>query len=697
MKKVLVTGASGLIGSAAVPFLKERGFEIYALSTKRSGTADGVCWLKADLFDQKAVEDILDRVRPEFLLHLAWQSTGKFDDNSNYEFLTASVNLLRAFADQGGKRVVMAGTYAEYGYHEGVLEESRPAEPINAYSRCKAFLCEVAQDFCSRNGVSFGWARIFSVYGRERDPRRLTADVINHLNRNETVTIRSGSLIRDYIYVKDAGGALACLLDGKTEGIVNICTGKGTSIHDYVMTIARAMHKENLVRFEEQSSSQQAVVVGDSTRLNLEAGFSPAWTMEDAVKEIIRNSAPEKPAPPCRKGVVSVLLSIYNVEEYLEECLDSLLRQSYTNLEIVCVDNGSPDGCATILERYAVKDNRIKIVTLTENKKLCGGRNAGLDHATGEYICFVDPDDWVEEDYIKSMVDAIETKRDPDGNKYNLIVNYNFKNYMVVNNKNKILYDGNMFSGNVSLEEYNRTVYKVIVPMWCRLYRHEFIKKYNIKFLEGFQLDDIPYVYKYLAHMNHFYAINENEYIKSSYWRRLISKDGSLTVDVSFNNMEVPKCLDDLYNYLKSRNLEHKVKIPFYLLFTQCFPRHKDMPRYYQCFKTLLKKMEDDIKNLNIYDINDINLCNYLVYTDNIFQFCELYFKPNHVSHDKYTYKLKLFRKITCYKKTIYYGRKTYYSLLGIPILKIRNCSTGGMILYLFHFIPLFFISRNYK
>lgn len=170
MKKVLVTGASGLIGSAAVPFLKERGFEVYALSTKRSGTADGVCWLKTDLFDQKAVEDILDKVRPEFLLHLAWQSTGNFDDNSNYEFLTASVNLLRAFADHGGKRVVMAGTYAEYGYHEGVLEESRPAEPINAYSRCKAFLCDVAQDFCSRNGVSFGWARIFSVYGRERIP-----------------------------------------------------------------------------------------------------------------------------------------------------------------------------------------------------------------------------------------------------------------------------------------------------------------------------------------------------------------------------------------------------------------------------------------------------------------------------------------------------------------------------------------------
>lgn len=108
--------------------------------------------------------------------------------------------------------------------------------------------------------------------------------------------------------------------------------------------------------------------------------------------------------------LVSILLSIYNVEKYLEECLDSILKQSYKNIEIVCVNNGSPDNSAEILKKYAQKDKRIKIVTLKENRKLCGGRNAGLDNATGEFICFVDPDDWIEEDHIKSMVDAIQKK-----------------------------------------------------------------------------------------------------------------------------------------------------------------------------------------------------------------------------------------------------------------------------------------------
>ena len=114
-----------------------------------------------------------------------------------------------------------------------------------------------------------------------------------------------------------------------------------------------------------------------------------------------------------KNNLVSILLSIYNVEKYLEECLDSILAQSYENLEIVCVDNGSPDGCGKILEKYAQKDKRIKVVTLSENKKLCGGRNAGLDNATGDYICFVDPDDWIEKDHIKAMVEAIENIKDP--------------------------------------------------------------------------------------------------------------------------------------------------------------------------------------------------------------------------------------------------------------------------------------------
>ena len=159
----------------------------------------------------------------------------------------------------------------------------------------------------------------------------------------------------------------------------------------------------------------------------------------------------KKQASSNKEPLVSVLLSIYKVEEYLEECLDSILEQSYKNLEIVCVDNGSPDNCGEILKKYALKDKRIKVVTLKENKFLCGGRNAGLDNATGDFVCFIDPDDWIEKDYIKVMVDAIENIKDPDGNDLNLVVNFNAVSYL--NKTNDILFKFPDISGNKSIDE----------------------------------------------------------------------------------------------------------------------------------------------------------------------------------------------------------------------------------------------------
>ena len=286
-KKVFLTGGTGLIGKETIPFLQKNGFEIYALTIGNEADTDGISYIKANLFDKTEIDKIMAEIRPEYLLHYAWLSTGLFNDNSNFDFLTSSIDLLKSFVKYGGKRVVMAGTYAEYGYHDQTLTEDMPAEPINIYSQCKNFVRQISEAYCRNNNVSFGWARIFSAFGKETDPRRLTSDVINHLRAVEPVTIRSGSLIRDYIYTKDIAAAFVAFLDSRVEGTVNICTGKDTSIHDYVMKIARAMGKESLVIFQEQASPQQKRVVGDSTRLNKEVGFVPAYTIEQAINEIL--------------------------------------------------------------------------------------------------------------------------------------------------------------------------------------------------------------------------------------------------------------------------------------------------------------------------------------------------------------------------------------------------------------------------
>lgn len=104
--------------------------------------------------------------------------------------------------------------------------------------------------------------------------------------------------------------------------------------------------------------------------------------------------------------LVSVILPVYGVEAYLPECVDSLLGQSYRHLEIILVDDASPDRCGAICDAYAAKDDRIRVIH-KENGGAASARNAGLDAAAGELVCFVDSDDTVEPDYVQTLLEAL--------------------------------------------------------------------------------------------------------------------------------------------------------------------------------------------------------------------------------------------------------------------------------------------------
>ncbi|MBO4674921.1 MAG: glycosyltransferase [Elusimicrobiaceae bacterium] len=107
--------------------------------------------------------------------------------------------------------------------------------------------------------------------------------------------------------------------------------------------------------------------------------------------------------------LISIIVPIYNVEKYLSQCLDSIVAQTYQNLEIILVDDGSPDNCGKICDEYAAKDSRIKIIHQV-NAGLSAARNAGLEIAMGEYIGFVDSDDYIESDMYEYLYGLI--KRD---------------------------------------------------------------------------------------------------------------------------------------------------------------------------------------------------------------------------------------------------------------------------------------------
>jgi len=106
---------------------------------------------------------------------------------------------------------------------------------------------------------------------------------------------------------------------------------------------------------------------------------------------------------------ISIIIPVYNVEPYIRRCLDSVVNQTYTNLEILCVDDGSVDNSGNICDEYAAKDNRIKVFH-KENEGLPSAWNIGLTNFTGQYVGFVDSDDWIEHNMFEILYDLIKIK-----------------------------------------------------------------------------------------------------------------------------------------------------------------------------------------------------------------------------------------------------------------------------------------------
>ena len=173
------------------------------------------------------------------------------------------------------------------------------------------------------------------------------------------------------------------------------------------------------------------------------------------------------------KNLVSIILPVYNVEQYLDECIQSLLEQSHKNIEIIFVDDGSTDNSSKILDDYKRKDSRIKVYH-KQNGGVSSAKNVGLKHATGEYITFVDPDDYVSPDYVEYLLHLIKNN-DADI----AYTRYFFDNY---NNKQVKEEDINIIDYDMAL--YEILTYQISVAVWNKIYKKDLLLNNNIRFYE---------------------------------------------------------------------------------------------------------------------------------------------------------------------------------------------------------------------
>lgn len=173
--------------------------------------------------------------------------------------------------------------------------------------------------------------------------------------------------------------------------------------------------------------------------------------------------------------LVSVIVPFYKGQDYIEECINSIINQDYKNLEVIIVNDGSPGNTADILASIAQKDSRIKILT-QENRGVSAARNLALDNSEGDYICFVDQDDYIAKDYISYFHNLIE-KYDADISLTPSALKFTGKSFMKESGVKDFV---SILTGEEAA--LNMLYYKIIIAPWNKMISHKLIKKYNIRF-----------------------------------------------------------------------------------------------------------------------------------------------------------------------------------------------------------------------
>lgn len=170
---------------------------------------------------------------------------------------------------------------------------------------------------------------------------------------------------------------------------------------------------------------------------------------------------------------VSVIVPIYNVEKYIGKCILSIIEQTYKNIEIILVDDGSLDDSGNIADEYAKRDNRIKVIHKA-NAGVSAARNSGLDAATGDFVCFSDGDDYVMPNYVEHLLKLCLT--------YHADVAYTVDMYTTFHNEHVANSQVQVITPEDATE--NILCYKVPIGVYSKLFNREFLVKNNIRFLE---------------------------------------------------------------------------------------------------------------------------------------------------------------------------------------------------------------------
>lgn len=290
---------------------------------------------------------------------------------------------------------------------------------------------------------------------------------------------------------------------------------------------------------------------------------------------------------------ISIIIPIYNAGRYLEKCLDSIVEQSFRDIEIICINDGSIDNSLAILKKYSEKDRRIVVVT-QENSGSSNARNKALEIARGEYCLNIDSDDWIEQGYLETMYNTAK-KNNLDIVISDIIFSYEFTNKIL---KDVKLEEESYITGYQWIKLFFR--YKATGYTWNKLIKREIIK--NLRYNENiFYWEDVEFLLKLALNSKKIgkvnksfynYRIGENNGSKRRSIKKFLDKEiCCLEIEKEFFKNKISKEILDIFYYRRYRELLLE------LLFTEYSLEEK---RYY------IEKRDEYLKKIDFIRMRKI-------------------------------------------------------------------------------------------
>ncbi|MFF3741563.1 CDP-glycerol glycerophosphotransferase family protein [Streptomyces sp. NPDC002566] len=238
----------------------------------------------------------------------------------------------------------------------------------------------------------------------------------------------------------------------------------------------------------------------------------------------------------------SIIVPCFKVQGFLRECLDSVLEQSYRDIEVIAVDDRSPDGCGAILDEYAARDDRVRVLHLPENVGLGRARNAGLPHASGDYLFFLDSDDTLTEGALHAMADRLDESGDPDV----LVFDYARTYWWGGTRRNALAHILAECGDGVFTAAQRPEILDLLMVVWNKVYRRGFVEEYGFRFPPGYY-EDTPWTFPVMLSAGRVAALDR---ICLNYRQR---RQGNILSTTSRKHFDIHDQYERVFAFVDSR------------------------------------------------------------------------------------------------------------------------------------------------